>query len=234
MRKDVLVVGEIYHIFNKSIAEFNIFNNTSEFLRMLNVIRYYQTEKPLIKFSDFLRSSRVQLGDVNISFPDRSNKEKLVEIIAYCLMPTHIHLILKQLKEDGISIFMNRILNSYTRYFNIRHKRKGPLWEGRFKNILVTTDEQLIHITRYVHLNPVTAYLVDKPEKWLASSYREYLLKVNEMDKICKYDEILNIDQISYKDFVEDRISYQRELAKIKNLLIENPFPTPILPYHTA
>lgn len=234
MRKDALVVGEIYHIFNKSIAEFNIFNNTSEFLRMLNVIRYYQTEKPLIKFSDFLRSSRVQLGDVNISFPDRSNKEKLVEIIAYCLMPTHIHLILKQLKEDGISIFMNRILNSYTRYFNIRHKRKGPLWEGRFKNILVTTDEQLIHITRYVHLNPVTAYLVDKPEKWLASSYREYLLEVNEMDKICKYDGILNIDQISYKDFVEDRISYQRELAKIKNLLIENPFPTPTLPYHTA
>jgi putative transposase len=234
MRKDALVVGEIYHIFNKSIAEFNIFNNTSEFLRMLNVIRYYQMEKPLIKFSDFLRSSRVQLGDVNISFPDRSNKEKLVEIIAYCLMPTHIHLILKQLKESSISIFMNHILNSYTRYFNIRHKRKGPLWEGRFKNILVTTDEQLIHITRYVHLNPVTAYLVDKPEKWPASSYREYLLKVNEMDKICKYDEILNIDQISYKDFVEDRISYQRELAKIKNLLIENPFPTPILPYRTA
>ncbi len=229
MRKDVLVVGEIYHIFNKSIAEFKIFNNTSEFLRMLNVIRYYQMEKPLIRFSDFLRSSKVQLGDVNISFPDRSNKEKLVEIIAYCLMPTHIHLILKQLKEDGISIFMNRILNSYTRYFNIRHKRKGPLWEGRFKNILVTTDEQLIHITRYIHLNPVTAYLVDKPEKWPASSYREYLLKVNERDKICKYDEILNIDQISYKDFVENRISYQRELAKIKNLLIENPFPTPYL-----
>ncbi|MDP2923864.1 MAG: transposase [Candidatus Omnitrophota bacterium] len=234
MRKDVLAVGEIYHIFNKSIAEFNIFNNTSEFLRMLNVIRYYQMEKPLIRFSEFLRSSKVQLDDVNISFSDRPGKEKLIEIIAYCLMPTHIHLILKQLKEDGISIFMNCILNSYTRYFNIRHKRKGPLWEGRFKNILVTTDEQLIHLTRYIHLNPVTAYLVDKPEKWPASSYREYLLKVNERDKICKYDEILNIDQISYKDFVEDRISYQRELAKIKNLLIENTFPAPILPYHTA
>ena len=229
MRKDALVVGEIYHIFNKSIAEFNIFNNTSEFLRMLNVIRYYQMEKPLIKFSELLRSLKIQLSDVNISFPERPDKEKLVEIITYCLMPTHIHLILKQLKEDGISIFMNRILNSYTRYFNIKHKRKGPLWESRFRNVLVDSDEQLLHLTRYIHLNPVTASLVDKPEKWLASSYREYLLKVNEMDKICKYDGILNIDQISYKDFVEDRISYQRELAKIKNLLIEKILPYPYL-----
>lgn len=231
MRKDILVVGEIYHVFNKSIAEFIIFNNISEFLRMLNVIRYYQREKPLIKFSEFLRLLKVQSGDLNISFPDNPDKEKLVEIIAYCLLPTHIHLILKQLKENGISIFVNRILNSYTRYFNIRHKRKGPLWEGRFKNILITTDEQLIHLTRYIHLNPVTAYLVDKPEKWLVSSYREYLLEVNVRNKICKYDKILNIDPISYKDFVEDRISYQRELAKIKALLIEK---TPFFALHTA
>jgi putative transposase len=79
-------------------------------------------------------------------------------------MPTHIHLVLRQLKDGGISKFMSNILNSYSRYFNIKHNRKGPLWEGRFRKVLVGSDEQLLHLTRYVHLNPVTACLVDKPK----------------------------------------------------------------------
>jgi putative transposase len=148
-------------------------------------------------------------------------KEKLVEIIAYCIMPTHLHLVLKQLEDNGISIFMNRILNSYSHYFNIKHERKGPLWEGRFKHILVEKDEYLLHLTRYIHLNPVTAYLVNKPEEWFASSYGEYLQDVKKDDKICKYSEILEIEPKSYREFIEDRISYQRELAKIKHLVMD-------------
>jgi putative transposase len=219
MRKDSLAVGEIYHIFNKSIAEFKIFNNVSEFSRMLRAIRYYQREKPQVKFSRFIQLPKNKQDlEINISL---SNEKKLVEIIAYCLMPTHLHLILKQLKEKGISIFMSNILNSYTRYFNTKYKRKGPLWEGRFKNVLAKTDEQLLHLTRYIHLNPVTAYLVDRPEEWLFSSYSEYLSKINGNEKICNYDKILDIEPVSYKKFVEDRIAFQRELAKIKDLLIE-------------
>lgn len=219
MRKDLLRVGEVYHIFNKSIAEFKIFNSDSEFSRMLGVIRYYQREKPTIKFSRFINLSKAKESNLNRDIL-LLDKEKLVDIIAYCLMPTHLHLILKQLKENGISIFMNNILNSYTRYFNIKHKRKGPLWEGRFKSVLIKTDEQLLHLTRYIHLNPVTAFLVDRPEEWSTSSYREYLLEGNS-GKICKYGEILDIEPNAYRKFVEDRVSYQRELAKIKGLLID-------------
>lgn len=220
MRKDILVSDKVYHVFNKSIAGFNILNNNSEFLRMTQLIHYYQREKPVTKFSNFIKSSQLRMDacDIHIFFPE---KEKLVEIIAYCFMPTHIHLALKQLKGNGISIFMANILNSYTRYFNIKHKRKGPLWEGKFKNVLVNTDEQLLHLTRYIHLNPVTAYLVNKPEEWEASSYREYLSGSGHKHNICKYDDILDIVPSTYQKFVEDRISYQRELAKIKDLLIE-------------
>jgi putative transposase len=213
MRRDLLIVGQIYHIFTKSIAEFSIFNNNSEFLRMLEIIHYYQIEKPEVKFSKFTKSQKVR--DTNL------NKEKLVEIVAYCLMPTHLHLVLKQLKQNGISIFMSNILNSYTRYFNIKHNRKGPLWEGRFKNVLVESDEHLLHLTRYIHLNPVTAYLIDKPEEWPASSYNEYLLNAEDKNKLCNYDKIMNIEPVSYKKFVEDRASYQRELAGIKLFLLE-------------
>ncbi|MCM8787450.1 MAG: transposase [Candidatus Omnitrophica bacterium] len=217
MRKDLLVVGQVYHVFTRSIAEFKVFNNDNEFLRMLGAIKYYQYEKPKLKFSRFMQLK--QTTHNNIEYNLFSEKERLVEIVAYCLMPTHLHFILKQLKENGISIFMKNILDSYSRYFNIKHKRKGPLWEGRFKNVLVEKDEYLLHLTRYIHLNPVAAGLVDNPENWIASSYQEYIAKSTE--KICKYEEILNIEPISYQQFVNDRVSYQKELAKIKQYLLD-------------
>lgn len=187
---------------------------------MLEVIRYYQRQKPELKFSKFIQLEKTS----QISKKDYlSGNEKLVDLIAYCLMPTHVHLVLKQLKDNGVSTFMCNILNSYSKYFNTKHGRRGPLWETRFKSVLVESDEYLLHLTRYVHLNPSTAMLVDKPENWKFSSYQEYLSQSNE-DCFCKYDDILDITPHSYKNFVEDRISYQQKLAKIKTLLLErNP-----------
>lgn len=220
-RKEQLVDGATYHIFNKSIAGFTIFNNDNEYLRMLDLLKYYQLEHISPKFSQFIRLGKGIEGLRNNFADIARGKEKLVQIIAYCLMPTHFHCVLKQLKPKGASTFMGNTLNSYTKYFNIIHGRKGPLWEGKFKNILIDRDEQLLHLTRYIHLNPVTSILVDSPEDWLASSYKEYLQEVKEDDKICHYDQILEIEPDSYKRFTIDRIGYQRDLAKIKKILIE-------------
>ena len=211
MLKTPLVTDEIYHVYNKSIAEFVIFNNDAEFLHIKDTVRYYQIENQPIKFS------RIGI-DVNNAEQKHADK-KLVEIICYCFMPTHIHLALRQLMENGISNFMRHILNSYSHYFNIKHNRKGPLWESSFKNVLVESDAQLLHLTRYIHLNPVTAHIVNKPEDWKWSSYREYV-SGNE-EGICKYDSLLDINSEEYKKFVEDRISYQRELAEIKGLFLD-------------
>ena len=165
MRKDRLAIGETYHIYNKSIAGYTIYNNEEEFLRMLSAIRYYRREKTEISFSRFLRDNETE-KEHSENYSILQDKRNLIEIISYCLMPTHLHLILKQLADNGISIFMSTVENSYTRYFNLKHKRKGPLWETRFRSILIKTDEQLLHLTRYIHLNPVTAHLVNEPEKW--------------------------------------------------------------------
>jgi putative transposase len=188
-------------------------------------MRYYQQKNIAVSFSNFIRFEVVEEKGINHSINTllKGTKE-LIQIVAYCIMPTHIHLILKQLEERGITTFMSNLLNSYSRYFNIKHKRKGPLWEGNFKSVLVKNDEQLLHLTRYIHLNPVTAYLVDKPEDWLWSSYNEYLSKIREENRICKYDDILNIKINSYKEFVENRIAYQRELKIIKELLVDEIF----------
>lgn len=221
-RKEELVTGEIYHIYNRSIADFKIFNSTPDFLRMKNMLRYYQVEKMNLRFSQFIELYIVkEAGFINHFISLSKDKNKLVQIIAYCLMPSHLHLIVKQSIDNGITKFMGNLLNSYSRYFNIKYNRKGPLWEGKFKNIFVDDDQQLLHLTRYVHLNPVTGYLVNKPEEWAASSYNEYISKNNDNDGICKYDDILDIESAVYKKFVEDRISYQRDLAKIKNALLE-------------
>lgn len=136
-------------------------------------------------------------------------------------MPTHLHLTLFQNDKNGISKLMNNVLNSYTRYFNTRFKRKGPLWETRFKNLLVKSNDQLLHLTRYQHLNPVSAGLVNRPESWQWSSYREYIGEVKVDYSICNFEKLLDINPKEYQEFVNDRIAYQKELSRIKHLLLE-------------
>ncbi len=221
-RKEALANGEIYHVFNRSIADYKVFNDENDFLRIKRLLQYFRLENMSIKFSHFIDQDRVkENGFEEYLSATCQDKEAIVQIITYCVMPTHLHLILKQTKDNGVSLFMGNILNSYARYFNTRHGRKGPLWEGKFKNVHVESDEQLLHLTRYVHLNPVTAYLVDKPEKWATSSYEEYLLKQDLTKSICSYSDVLKIDPKEYQKFVDDRIDYQRELALIKNLTID-------------
>jgi putative transposase len=223
MKTNQVATGQIYHIFNKSIAGFEIFSSDFEFERMMKMMKYYQYKEYRHPFSHLLRISEVKKSGLQNYINSLSiMSEKLVQIIAYCFMPTHFHFALKQLADRGISTFINNLLNSYTRYFNKKINRKGPLWEGRFSKVLVRNDEQLLHLTRYIHLNPVTARLREKPEDWNASSYMEYLKKVNDDDAVCKFDELFSKDALAnYKTFVEDRISYQRNLAKIKHLLID-------------
>ncbi|MFH1768959.1 MAG: transposase [Candidatus Omnitrophota bacterium] len=221
-RKAKIIIGDVYHVFTKSIAGFKIFNNQKEFLRMEALLQYYQIKNLSRSFAQYLKLEEIKKDGFHkpySCFPQTG--EKLVQIISYCIMPTHLHLILKQTNEGGVSIFMGNILNSYSRYFNTRHKRKGPLWEGRFKNVLVETDEQLLHLTRYIHLNPVTAHLVNDLSDWLWSSYKEYTLDSLEKDRLCNFDDLLEIKGEQYREFIEDRISYQRHLAKIKALLLD-------------
>jgi putative transposase len=215
MRKFPLIEDNIYHIFSKSIANFKVFRTKKEFIRIKDMLIYYKRELLPLRFSVFQNIKDKE------EFYKRhfTNTKQIVEIVAYCFMPSHLHLILKQLTKNGISIFMNRLLNSYSRYFNMRSKRKGPLWESRFQNVIIETDEQLLHLTRYIHLNPVTAYLVDRPQDWEFSSYKEYL--GISADKICNFSQFLDVRPKVYEKFVNSRIDYQRELAELKKLFLE-------------
>jgi putative transposase len=100
---------------------------------------------------------------------------------------------------------MSNVLNSYTRHFNNRTRRRGPLWQSRFKSVEVETDEQLIHLTRYIHLNPTTSNLAKKAEEWEYSSYKEFLGNVGDGDGLCNYSAVLDINPSKYREFVSSK-----------------------------
>lgn len=135
-------------------------------------------------------------------------------------MPNHFHLQVRQLKENGISIFMSQVLNSYTKYFNTKYERVGALFQGAFKSVLIETDEQLIHLSRYIHLNPVVSGISKNPEDYHWSSYHEYL----EEPVLCSPSEVLNFFQSKekYKEFVQDQIEYGTILEILKHQTLEN------------
>lgn len=215
-RKIPLVKSGIYHIFTKSIAGFKIFNTKEDYERMRLVMLFYSIEKPPCKFSLFIADPKNDVDNIV------TLQAKLVRLLAYCFMPTHIHLLVEQISDGGISRYTNLILKSYSKYFNIKHRRKGPLWEGRFKSVLVETDEQFLHLTRYIHLNPVSSSFVNNPKDWKFSSYAEYVCEENvEKQKICDFYKYHTMNARVYKDFVEGRIDYQRELEYIKHLVID-------------
>ena len=200
-----IVTNQIYHIITKSHYCPASFIDAPDYRRMVEAIKFYRFIDHPGKLSCYLQNQKVV----------SNNSACLLDIIAFCLMPNHIHLLLRQKSDNGISKFMSLILNSYTKYFNLKHERQGPMWEKRFKHVCVESDGQFVHLTRYIHLNPVTAFLVQDPSRWEFSSYREY---ASGEEKICSYRDLLNMHPDKYRSFCISNIELQREIALNKAL----------------
>lgn len=216
-----LVNEQIYHVFNRGIDHRPVFQNYREYKRALETIDYYRNIKPPIKFSRFLILSNDRKNDIYTGF---KNGKKYVKILAYCLIPNHYHLLLKQVDDEGISKFMSIFQNSYTKFFNTKTNRTGPIFLNLFKAVRIETQNQLLHVTRYIHLNPYTSFLLKKIEdieKYEWSSFKTYL-DTKEQDLIDK-EEILPIfkNLKNFKTFTLDHADYQRKLGSITHLLAE-------------
>ncbi len=102
-------------------------------------------------------------------------RPELIDIVAYCLMPNHYH-ILVYLNDDNLSTkIMQPFTVSYTKAVNRQQSRVGPIFQGAFKAKLIDKIEYLLHLSRYIHLNPVFAGLTDNPANWTFSSYKDYV-----------------------------------------------------------
>lgn len=220
-RKTPHVTNEIYHIYDRSIAKFKIFNHPNEQNRMLQLLEYYHMEdKHRPAFSIYRRDLGVQKKGPRNACNLEGYRTPLVRILAFCLMETHYHLALQQTAPNGISIFMQHVMTAYSKFFNALHKRKGPLTESRYQSRHVATNEYLLHLTRYIHLNPVKAKLCAKPEDWGFSSYRKYIGQTSSAS-FCDYKSLIPYSHSDYQKITEDHADYQASLEIIKDLLLD-------------
>lgn len=217
-----LVTEQIYHVLNRGISLQPAFKGIRDLTRALELIRYYQNKRTSLRYSQFVILSRERRSQILEDLVKK--KEVLVEIICFCLMHNHFHFLLKQKEEEGISKFISQFTNSYTRYFNVKNRRNGPLFQGKFKAVRVETEEQLLHLSRYIHLNPYSSYTVKtlkELENYPWSSLPEYLGR--SQIGFCHKEIVL--DQFRYpklyQKFVFNQADYQRSLERIKHLALD-------------
>ena len=217
-----LIPGEIYHIFNRSIASQPIFKNQKDYQRITDVINYYRFKKLPLRYSYYKRLPKDQKNQFSRDY--LINNKSMLNIVAYCIMPNHFHFLLQPFVINAISDFMRNMQNSYSKYYNTKYERTGSLFQSMFRAVRIENDEQLIHVSRYIHLNPVTAYLIeiDKLERYPWSSFKVYL---SNNDGYSFVNPRIVLSQFrskgTYERFVFDQVDYQRELDKIKHLILE-------------
>ena len=144
-----------------------------------------------------------------------------VTILAYCLMPNHVHFLIRQDGEEAIQQFIHRLHTAYTMYFNKKYERVGSVFQGRFKARMIDREEYLLHVSRYIHQNPIDILQPQgralRLSKYMWSSYR-YYVNPKLLSPICDTSILLNYfskrnEKFSYQHFVEDGL---KELKKDK------------------
>ncbi len=182
-RKISFVPGEFYHLYNRGTDKRIIFTCYNDFNRFV-VLLYLCNSDKSVDIDGKLREGR--------TFPELlgvDRGEQLVDIVAYCLMPNHFHLLIHERNENGISMFMKKLSTAYSMYFNNKYDRSGALFEGRFKAKHVDNDNYLKYLLSYIHLNPVK--LIDL--KWKENGIT---------DKIKAKDFLNEYKYSSYMDYV--------------------------------
>lgn len=219
IRKVIFSNGEYFHVFNRGVNRRKIFLENNDYKRGLETLEFYTYMNHTQRFSFYNRLSQSKKQEYfqNIS-------GTLITIVAFVFMPNHFHLLIRQQEEGGISEYLSLFQNSYTRYFNTKHKRIGHLFQGQFKAVHVEDSAQLLHLSRYIHLNPFSSRIVStmaELEIFPWSSYPQYIQ--HNPNKIIQNNIVLEqfSDTQTYKDFVSDQSLYQQELEDIKHLALE-------------
>ena len=161
-----------YHIYNRGVNKRTIFKKKIDYKVFLNELKAALSPPP--KPNDLKVLFTLKGGTFKGIPRQPKNFHKEIMLLAYCLMPNHFHLLIRQLSKNSMPSFMRSITTRYAMYFNTRNRRVGPLFQGSYKAVLVEDDNHFLHLTRYIHQNPhklIEGHLKDYPY----SSYAEYL-----------------------------------------------------------
>lgn len=232
-KRPSLINNEIYHIVIRGVADSLIFQDESDYYRGIFSIYEFNNTKPVV-----IRERRKERIKEKQSIRGMSSdtRDLLVEILAFAFMPNHIHLLLKQLKDNGISEFMRKVGTGYASYFNKKYDRAGHLFQARFGAVHIQTDEQFKNVFVYIHTNPTSLVEPDWKEKGIKdpqktidflenyrwSSHLDYIGKKN-------FPSVTNRELLSKilerekgcREFVENWIFYKAEIQNLGPVVLE-------------
>ncbi|MDO8604767.1 MAG: transposase [bacterium] len=184
MRRNIdISIGEFYHLYSRGTDKRVIFMDGSDYRRFIALLYISNSAGSAFCLRDYLRQGR---GLEEVFDVDRD--ETLVDIVAYCLMPNHFHLLVREKIENGAQKFISKLLTAYSMYFNKKYARTGTLFESRFKARHASTDEYLKYLFAYIHLNPIK--LID-PE-WKENGIQ---------DRVAAKDYLMYFGYSSYMDY---------------------------------
>ena len=226
IKRPPLVNGEIYHIVIRSIEGLKLFVNEKDYLRMVH---------NLFEFND---SSPTKWGYRKRYFKNSENSSRnlLVEILAFCLMPNHVHLLVRQLQDDGITKLMRKVGAGYGTYYNKKYERSGHVFQGRYKAVHIKNDQQLITVFVYIHTNPVALIVPSWKEKGIANIEKViYFLEKYRWSSYLDYLQNKNFPSLTSREFlaelmggvegcrgfVKDWLQFKKELADFDKIAIE-------------
>lgn len=191
-RKDQFANSEIYHIISRGVNGMTLFNDEDDYYRMIFSIYELNNSLPTTirdrreERNRFKKQNRSQSSE--IFWIDK--RDNFLEILSFCFMPNHFHLLVRQLKDGGITKFMSKVGTGYAGYFNRRYKRKGYVFQNRFKSMHVENDDYIKTLFTYIHANPVSL---------LESNWKE--LGIKDPKKAIDFLEN-NYRWSSYQDFI--------------------------------
>ena len=217
-RSQPLLNDEVYHVFNKTIVDQAIFSEKKICDYAIKTFWFYRKRQQRQKLSTFQRITDLYQQEFLEYFETLPN---IVDIHCYCLMPNHFHLLLTQKMNGGISHFVGTCQNSLARFHNRLHGVSGPIFLPGFHSVHISSNAQLMHISRYIHLNPYTSSKVktfSELYKYPWSSLQTYL-NLSQDAGFLETSLIGNLvgspDQ--HRQFIEDQADYQRSLHSLSH-----------------
>ena len=222
-----LVNDEIYHVTIRGTADIEIFKNQSDYYRMVFSVYEFNNVNPVrIRDKRKLHNVNVQrdIRGLTSDISGFSKRDLLVEILAFCFMSNHVHLLLKQIKDNGITKFMRKVGTGYAGYFNNKYKKRGHLFQGKFWAIRVKTDEQLQTTFVYIHSNPISLIEPKWKEKGIKNTNKSIQFLENyKWSSYLDYIDKKNFPSVINKDFILDIIGGKRGCQKfVKDWIMYN------------
>ena len=222
-RTTPLINGELYHVYNHISHHRYPFNQPALLSHARQALEYYCTGRPNVSFSTYLKVSEQQRQLLQSNL---TKHQSSIQLICYCIMPNHYHLLVKQLEGSGIANVVAKFQSSLSHHHNLTRHTNGPLFNGRYKATHIATDTQLVHVFLYIILNPYTAGLINSLAK--LKTYpglpNNIFQPYSSSNSACCPTSVISLFPSIDKlwQFITDQADYQRSLAKDKSLLLDH------------